>query len=432
MKSVTQSFIAAATIQLANIASGILLARILLPEGRGELAGAMLWPILIASLGILGIHEAVTYHAARRTHGNDAILTSSLILGCGLAAILVVVGYGIIEVALAGHRAEMRHAAHVYLAFIPINFFTLIMAGLLQGALRFTEWNILRTLVHVAYALLVPVLYLLDTTSIVAFASASLLANGLTAAVGISLVAARGWLRPARPAALRELSSYGIKAHVGTMSQILAEYLDQMVISVFLSATSLGLYVVALAVARLAAVPAITLAMLAFPKIAHARSLEEQRETFGRYLRVTLILTLACAIAIVLCADWIVAVFFGRSFIEAARLAQVLAVASFLVACKAVLSSGLKGLNALGAVGRGEIAGLVVSGATLALLLPLLGVLGAALAVTFAQAAAIMVMTAGVRHHLGISFFQLLRPSRADFEGLVKLAHTLRFRHDTR
>lgn len=429
MKSVTQSFVATATIQLVNIASGILLARILLAEGRGELAGAMLWPILVASLGIIGIHEAVTYHTARRTHGNDAILTSSLVLGCGLAVILVVLGYGIIDVALAGHRQEMRHAAHFYLAFIPLNFVTLLVASLLQGALCFAQWNILRTLVHVAYALLIPILHFLGTTSIFDFALASLLANGLTAVVGITFVAARGWLRPTRPVVLRELGSYGIKAHVGTMSQILAEYLDQIVILIFLSATNLGNYVVALAIARLPAVPAATLAMLAFPKIAHARSLKEQTETLGRYLRITVVITLVGAIAIVLCADWIVAIFFGRSFIEAARLAQVLAVASFLMACKGILSSGLKGLSALGVVGGAEIAGLVVSTATLALLLPILGVLGAALAVTLAQAAAVMVMAAGLRRHLRVDILQLLRPSRADFGAI---ARALTFRHGTR
>jgi len=419
-------------IQLANIASGILLARILLPEGRGELAAAMLWPVLIASLGIFGIHEAVTYHAARRTRGNDVILISSLVLGCGLAAILAVVGFGIVDVALAGHRAQTLHAAHLYLAFIPINFTCLFVVGLLQGAMHFTEWNILRVLVHVAYALLIPAFYLLDATSIVAFASASLLANGLTAAVGIAMIAARGWLRPARPAALRELSGYGIKAHVGTMSQVIGEYLDQMVVSIFLSAASLGFYVVALAVARLAAVPAITLGMLAFPKVARAGSIEEQKETFGRYLRVTLMLTLAGAVGIALCADWIIAIFFGPSFLEATRIAQVLAAASFLIASKAVLSSGLKGLNALGAVARGEIVGLVVSAAALALLLPVLGVLGAALAMALAQGAAVTVMAVGTRRHLGISFLQLLRPSRVDFEFIAKLTHTLWPRHGTR
>jgi O-antigen/teichoic acid export membrane protein len=143
-------------------------------------------------------------------------------------------------------------------------------------------------------------------------------------------------------------------------------------------------------------------------------------------------LTLACAIAIALCADWIIAIFFGPSFTEAARLAQVLAAACFLTACKTVLSSGLKGMNALGAVGHGELAGLVVSAAALAILLPLFGVLGAAFAAIFAQATAVMVMAAAVRRHLGTSFSQLFRPSRVDFGGLVKFAHSLRVRHDTR
>ena len=44
MKDLFVSFIATGAIQLSNLASGILAARLLGPEGRGELAVVILWP----------------------------------------------------------------------------------------------------------------------------------------------------------------------------------------------------------------------------------------------------------------------------------------------------------------------------------------------------------------------------------------------------
>ena len=51
MKDVSGSFAATALIQALNIVSGVMLARYLLPEGRGELAAVILWPSVIAGLG---------------------------------------------------------------------------------------------------------------------------------------------------------------------------------------------------------------------------------------------------------------------------------------------------------------------------------------------------------------------------------------------
>ena len=59
MKDISVSFATTAYIQVLNIATGLIAARILLPEGRGELAALMLWPGLIAELGNLGLSDAL-------------------------------------------------------------------------------------------------------------------------------------------------------------------------------------------------------------------------------------------------------------------------------------------------------------------------------------------------------------------------------------
>lgn len=48
-----------------GIVMGILSARLLGPQGRGELATIQLWPTFIAAFGMLGMPEAVLYFASR-------------------------------------------------------------------------------------------------------------------------------------------------------------------------------------------------------------------------------------------------------------------------------------------------------------------------------------------------------------------------------
>ncbi len=50
MRDISVSFAATGAIQVVNIATGLLAARLLLPEGRGELAAIMLWPGILAEI----------------------------------------------------------------------------------------------------------------------------------------------------------------------------------------------------------------------------------------------------------------------------------------------------------------------------------------------------------------------------------------------
>ena len=52
MKDIVTSFVGSALMQVFTIISGVLLARLLLPTGRGELAAVILWSTMIAAVGI--------------------------------------------------------------------------------------------------------------------------------------------------------------------------------------------------------------------------------------------------------------------------------------------------------------------------------------------------------------------------------------------
>ena len=64
MRNLFISFLSTGFIQLANLATGILAARLLHPEGRGELALLVLWAVLVANLGSMGLRCTSTGKAA--------------------------------------------------------------------------------------------------------------------------------------------------------------------------------------------------------------------------------------------------------------------------------------------------------------------------------------------------------------------------------
>ena len=73
-------------IVLAGVLTGVLSARFLLPGGRGELAAVLLWPQLIAGLGLMSLKEAIT-HRASHSAIDHAALTSNGLVVAGLLAV---------------------------------------------------------------------------------------------------------------------------------------------------------------------------------------------------------------------------------------------------------------------------------------------------------------------------------------------------------
>jgi O-antigen/teichoic acid export membrane protein len=431
MRDAVSSLTATALIQASNIVSGVLLARFLQPDGRGELAAVMLWPSVIAAVGIFGLHEAIAYHAARRRHGSGRILAGGLLLGGLLSLLLLPIGALVVDILFDGKPAEVREAGFLYLAFIPLNFLGLFLVAMFQGGLRFAEWNLLRTSVHVFYLLLIPAMYLAGFGGVLGFAVASLLANAAMILLALLLYRRVGWAAEedaTAPSTLRALARYGASVHLGAAVAIVAERLDQMIIAIFLSAADLGLFVIATTVARLPLVLASTLATVAFPKIAGAADAAARAAIFGRYSRAASLTILPMALALAAVTPWLLPFFFGAAFADAVPVAWMLTAAAVPLSLKAMLSAGLKACDKGWIVGQAEIATLALSAAFLAALVPSYGLMGAAAAGLLAQGGALAFMLFRVRHSVGIGPRDLLLPGRADLAVIGDMLATLKGR----
>ena len=415
MRNLFISFLSTGFIQLANLATGILAARLLHPEGRGELALLVLWAVLVANLGSMGLHTAVTYTGARRETAPSKIFASMIWLSLALSPVLMGVYAIVVETVFAGQRPAVLSMAWIYMAMIPIYLCSHALVSQFQGEQRFGRFNLLRPTVHVAYLVFILAALAAGAATVTGFATAYLAATAASGLAALVMAVQLGWARLVPDfRVMREMFLYGLRSHVGTVLFIANSKLDQLVISVVLAVGDLGLYVVAVTVAGIPLLIASTTDMLAFPKMTEQDSEEDRRAVLGRYLRATLCLVLPAIAVLVVIAPELIALVFGRSFLPAANVARVLLLSAVPLAFRVFLASYLRAGDRMLILGKVEAVAVAVAVAALGVLVPLFGTMGAALAQLAATTLPVVVCIALIRREQPFDLVALLTPQQRD------------------
>lgn len=415
------SFAATLIIQLVNMFGGILSARLLLPQGKGELTAIMLWPSLLAAMGSFGMVDAMTYFSAKNTNNLPKTFTSGLVIILTLSAGLVGTGYLILPVVLSGNSATVINTAKMYLAYIPINLVALSLIALILGRMKLLEYNLLRTFVHASFVAGMLILYSFDQVTVRGFAGASLGANLSTLIIAIGLAFSHGWLKwQPDILTMKKLLAYGLKVHMGSVASFLNLRLDQMVMSIFLQPITLGLYVVAVTVSAVALLGVNTVALLAFPYVASLGSSKDKWEAIGRFMRFGILLSLVAATALLWLTPWILRFFFGVAYLPATLPARILLFASIPLTCNVLFAAGFKALGYPLVASKAELVSLVVTGASLCILLPRYQAVGAAWASLLAYLTSCIFMLYSPQRQLGITLTNLFRPTASDWEFAIR------------
>src|SRR2546426_8502326 len=113
---------------LLGILTGSLVARLLLPEGRGALAAVLFWPQLLAGIGFLSLGEAVTYRIGILPERESLIRASSFWPALAMSVVILAGGYLLIPFLFWGGPARPLALAPFFLLFIPFYFFGVVLS----------------------------------------------------------------------------------------------------------------------------------------------------------------------------------------------------------------------------------------------------------------------------------------------------------------
>jgi O-antigen/teichoic acid export membrane protein len=379
------SFATSLSIQLFNVCSGVMLARMLGPVGRGELAAIVLWPALLSGIGSMGIYEATVFFTSKNEHDPRVISASSILSAILMSILAVGLGLGVVPIVLRHYGGLVVVTCLLYLAWIPLNLLTYAVVGVLVGRLNAAAFNWSRAINPIVTVIGLGSLILAGHRTIRAVAALYLFA-ALVSLGSAAVPLARLGLIGTRPdwRLARDILTYGFKAHVGNVAGLANDRADQAIVSIFLAPVYLGYYVVAVTVGSVVSLVGSSMALAILPSVAGAGGDLERKRAFALAARVTAWGSLIGWLALVPLAPFVIHLFFGTRFMPALMSAEVLAVAAFAYSLSRVLSAGLMGLRRPWAASTGQVVGLTVTVVGLFILVPPLGVLGAAIATLLA------------------------------------------------
>lgn len=399
-----------------SLVTNVILARSLGPEGRGVYAVAVLIPALISLFAQLGLGPANVYHFSKGLIDPDELAghaTSMAILLGGLG-ILAVFAY--VDVFGRGRFAGIG-SGYVLVSSVALPFLllTVFLQGILNGAQRFREYNVVLLTQYGSTSVALMVALLAMRGSTMAAVTAWTVSTVVTAAVAVVCVMqlARFSIR-FRAATLRKLLRFGLISYFSSLSSFANYRLDVLIVNLFAGARQVGLYAVATGLAEIVWYLPNAAGIVLAPKVASSDPDAADRMT-EQVCRVVTVLAVILAGVLAVFAPFVVVLFFGSAFAESVWGVWFLLPGIVTFSVARVLSMYLLGRNRLKVDLVASLVGLVMTLALDFALIPHFGFRGAAIASSIAYTCSMAVDLAWLSRRSSISVRDLLvaRPSDA-------------------
>ncbi|UUZ93050.1 oligosaccharide flippase family protein [Paenibacillus sp. P25] len=357
-----------------NLITGILSARFLGPEGRGELATATRWSTLFTILFTIGLPGAVIYLGKQFPERQREYFGVYLVIGTCIGLTGLAIGEFIIPRLLSNQTEQVVALAQIAMITLPFGLLSDGLIGTLQTKNMFNKVLALRILNPVGTLLIISALLIAGNYSVRSFILCSLIWS--LSMFGISL----SWvLKVTRPKIAnikkngKELFGKGIQIYSGFIVSTFGSNLDQLIISLFLTTYTLGLYTVSASIATM--LPSVLVGAIStylFPKLMDMQQDQRQRQVeriHGTLFYTTLFLAGFAALLL----PFALPLVYGKEFTEAILMGQILLICAPLNVAYVVMTNYLSTEGKFQFVTYAEITGLVSGGIAAFLLLAILG-----------------------------------------------------------
>ncbi len=357
--AIIQTLVVRIFILAINMGTGIITARFLGPEGRGEQAAMLLWPQFLAYTITLGLPKSLLYNLKKHPEEKSELFAAALLMGTGLGMVASLIGIIFMPQWLSQYSPSVIRYAQWFMVTAPLALLGVTFTAAFESEEEFTIANQTRYLVPLTTLAALGVLILIRAVTPFNVALAYVV-PGLPIFIWMLT---RLWNR-FRPRwrrlgeSFKCLTSYGLRSYGIDLLGALSGQIGSALVVGLLSATSMGLYTVALSLSRLLNMFEDAIVTVLLPK-AVARPVEEVVALTGRAVRVSTFLTLLCIIPLMLLCPVILSLLYGSEFMGAVPVFRILLIEIMLngmtwVLAQAFMASGQPGtVTLLQGVGLG-------------------------------------------------------------------------------
>jgi O-antigen/teichoic acid export membrane protein len=371
---------------------GILLARIVGPAVRGEYAAITAWFGIALMVGGMGQPAALCFYVSRDPlRARQYVATSrAMMLMTGSAAMVA----GLLLAPLLSRGSEQVATGYRIVFCASIVAFVGASYTFSLQARDLHRWNVVRVTQPLAWLVALAVLWPLRLLTL----RNALLVLACTMLLQLAWAYRSCWatgLAPGRssPSLARPLATYGAAQIAALTPAALNGYLDQLVLSQTVPPADLGRYAIAVSLTSLPIPLVSAIGNVAFPRLAARRAVTAATRRLQLLAMASSAgLAAAMLVPLALVAYWLVPLVFGAGYAAAVPLLWILTPGAIFLACGQVTGDLLRGRNHPSVVAWAQGLAAVSTVVLLILLLPVVGVAGAAIASTVSYGIAFAVM----------------------------------------
>jgi O-antigen/teichoic acid export membrane protein len=384
--AVAQTLVSRVAMFVLNFGMGVAVARFLGPVGRGEIGAVNLWPLVACGVLTLGIPTALRYEIRRRPDGRRSeMFSAALLLGLGLGVLAAGIGYFVLPYWLVRYSPAIISFARLMILFAPQIMLLYVVQGFLEARGDFAGAS------RIAYVpqtmTLAALIGLHGLHALTPFSAAlcyavppAILTIGLLYGLRASIRIPRTFV-----ASGRTLLRYGLRAYGLDVLLTLSGQIDQALVVGLLSATSFGLYVVAINITRTVLLLSGSLNAVLFPR---ASSLE-QHDAIGvvnRAGRLIFASTAALGILLAIALPILIPLAYGKAYAQDGALVRVLTAEAVLTATTSTFLQAFMSTGRPGIVTILQTLGIATTVPLMLFLIPRFGINGAAYALLISTA----------------------------------------------
>ena len=414
VRNVKLVFVANAMILFCGLVTSLLSAWALGPAGRGDLLVVTLWPPVCALLMTFGLDQAHRYWVAREPECGSMLFSNAILFALIAGPITVALSELVIPHVVGERNPETMRLVRIYLVNIPAALIQFLMIGLLEGARRFGWAGASRLMFFVVQAAAYFFLWFYGRLTVESAALTLIVAQ--FAAMFLSLFAVLRELRPRWQPSWSKWKAalgYGVRDYPGVMADFTTLRLDQLLLGGMASSAAIGLYFIAVRLSEMIAILAGSIADALMPEVA-ASQVDRAERLLGRSLRLTLYTHLLALLPLWIGAPYVLKYVYGESFLAATSTLRILLVASVVLSSGGIVISGLRGFGHPGLATIARLASAVVTLISLLLLLPRLGIVGAAVASLLGYTMTMLIGLFWLVRKKELGVLAYLRPRRGD------------------
>lgn len=407
--------------------TGPLVARLLGPHGRGELAAIQSWPFLLMTFAALGLHEATIYFSARQPQNTARYLVAAVVLALAASVPIIGLSYLFMPVLLAAQSAEVVSTARWYLLQLPLAILIAMPLGAIRGQTDLVTWNILRLAQPLGWlaVLLVASIWAIHSVQWIAAAYLVMLLCVALLVWTVAMLRVKGVFR-LDWREWRPMLRYGLPTMASQAPSSLNLRFDQMLMAAMLASNQLGLYAVAVAWSSALSAALAGIGVAVFPIVAAQSTSQQQGSILVQATRLGTMAAVVLGVLLAIAAPFAIPGLFGPDFAAAVPAAELLIIAGVVAEINNILREGVRGLGATGALLYSEVFGLIVTVVALAALLSTYGIIGAAIASLLGYSTSTVFLVIPIRRTTGCSTAALFCPQYKDLKLIWQRASALK------